>query len=371
MASERKLVIIMQTDAGIGSDHASSDLEHVLTEADLELINALQIAPRATWQDAGRILGVRPATLAVRWERIRRSGVAWITGYSIGDPTAMNLAFVDVDCEPGRVGEVADALCEIPEVQSVELPAGHHDLLLTVFTPTVTDYARTTGPAILRVPGVERTQTSLGSRLHLAGHSWRLSALDPAKAAAFAALPAPRPAPGPLPEACQDLLPLLMRDGRATAAQMAKILDRNASTVQRQLARVLGSGLMSFRCDVAHGLVGFPVTCTWYAKVPPGKHAAAAVAVRSLRSVRLAASVTGQANFIVTMWLRSVAEVMNAELALQEKIPGIELIESLVMLRIAKRMGVLLDPDGRSLHRSVVVGGVLPSDLDDSSLPAE
>ncbi|GAB4098347.1 Lrp/AsnC family transcriptional regulator [Sinomonas halotolerans] len=338
-------------------------MDHELTEADLQLIHALQIAPRVTWQDAGAILGVRPATLAARWERIRRSGAAWVTAYSAGDPTAMNLAFVDVDCEPGRVGEVAEALCRIPQVQTVELPAGHHDLMLTVFTETMPDYALTTAPAILAVPGVERVQTSLGSRLHQAGHSWRLQALDPQQAAAFAELPGPRPVPGPLPPACRDLVPLLIRDGRASAAQMAKVLGRSPSAVQRQLARVLGSGLMSFRCDVSQLAVGFPVTCTWYAKVPPGKHAAAAAAIRPLRAVRLAASVTGQANFVVTMWLRSVAEVMNAELALQEKVPGIELIESLVMLRVAKRMGVLLGPDGRSLHMVTVAGGVMPAQI--------
>ena len=351
------LLDIMQGMAASEQNHAVGEEVHRLSEHDLELISALQIAPRVSWQDAGAILGAHPATLAARWERIRSAGLAWITAYSVGDPGTMNLAFVNVDCAPGRTDEVAEALSAMPEVQSVELPAGHHDLLLTVFTETLPDYALRVGPAIRSVPGVERVHSSLGSRLHQAGHAWRLAALEGKKAAAFAGLAESwsaeaRPAQGSLPPACRDLLPLLARDGRASAAEMARTLGRSPSTVQRQLTRILGSGLVSFRCDVAQIAVGFPVNCTWYARVPAGQHAAAAMALRSLRSVRLAASVTGPANFIVTMWLHSVAEVMSAELALQERVPGIEITESLVMLRVAKRMGVLLGPDGRSLGTS-------------------
>ncbi|WP_138444147.1 Lrp/AsnC family transcriptional regulator [Sinomonas susongensis] len=341
-------------------NHARKTESEALSEDDLELIHALQMAPRVTWQEAAVILQARPATLAARWRRIQSEGLAWITSYRAGDPNEMNLAFVDVDCAPGQVMGVAEALSSIPEVQTVELPAGHHDCMLTVFTETLSDYSKRVAPAILAIPGVVRIQTTLGSRLHQAGHSWRLAALDPKKAAAFAALATSGPVDAPLTQGCWDLLPLLAHDGRATAAQMAKELGRSASAVQRQLSRVLASGTVSLRCDVAQAAVGFPVTCTWYARVPPGEHQAAAAAVRSLRSVRLAASTTGQSNFLVTMWLRSVAEVMTAELALQERVPGIDLRESMVMLRMTKRMGMLIGPDTRALGRAELLWEARP-----------
>ncbi|MDQ4488956.1 Lrp/AsnC family transcriptional regulator [Sinomonas sp. ASV486] len=354
----------MQTLRPSRQNRADGPLLDVLSEEDLELINALQIAPRVTWQDAGAILGVRPATLAARWERLESQGLAWITSYGVGDPTEMTLAFVDVDCSPGTVMSVADALNAIPEVQTVELPAGHHDAMLTVFTRSLYDYANVVAPAILAIPGVERIHAALGSTLHQAGHSWRIPALDAKKSAAFAQL-AERPrSSGPLTPACHDLLPLLARDGRASSAQMAKELGRNPSTVQRQLAKVLGSGLVAFRCDVAQLAVGFPATCTWYAKVPSGQHTAAAAAIRSIRSVRLSASITGRANFIVTMWLRSVAEVAAAEMAMAEKVPGIEFLESIVVLRVTKRMGVLVGPDSRARGRVDLAPAAIPAGLD-------
>ena len=78
---------IMQNSRRDSQKNAGPRATDQLSEADLELINALQIAPRVTWQDAGRILGVRPATLAARWERIESEGLAWITCYGVGDPT--------------------------------------------------------------------------------------------------------------------------------------------------------------------------------------------------------------------------------------------------------------------------------------------
>jgi hypothetical protein len=45
------------------------------------------------------------------------------------------------------------------------------------------------------------------------------------------------------------------------------------------------------------------------------------------------------------MWLHTLADVMSAELALQQKVPGIEIVESAVMLRTVKRVGWMLKED--------------------------
>ncbi len=55
----------------------------------MALVNALQIAPRLSWADAADVLGVHATSLAARWARLRKQGVAWITGHLIGDPHDM------------------------------------------------------------------------------------------------------------------------------------------------------------------------------------------------------------------------------------------------------------------------------------------
>lgn len=324
-----------------------------LSEEDLQLINALQIAPRISWSDAARILGAHATTLAARWDRLKASGAAWSTAHLMGDPKQMCLALVEVDCEMKLRGDVTAALSAIPEVVTVEEAASNRDLMLTVITPTLSHFSDNVMPQFREIPGLTKYQTSLCTRLHAGGYAWRLNVLDKSQKTALQALAGPEaagPAPAgnqgaPLPRSHLDLIPFLARDGRAAAADISRALGRSPATVQRQLNRVLASQVLSFRCEIAQKYSGYPVTCQWFANVPAGQHEAAAAELRGFRNIRLSASTTGRTNFVILMWLHSLADVMNAEQALQLRIPGIELVESVVVLNTAKRVGWMLNPD--------------------------
>lgn len=338
-----------------------------LSEEDLALINVLQIAPRISWSDAASVLEVHATTLAARWEKLRSTGAAWTTAHLMGDPKQMCLALVDVDCDMRLRAEATAALAAIPEVLTVEEAASNRDLMLTVISPTLDRFTNHVLPQFKEIPGVLKYQTSLGTRLHSAGHAWRLNTLDKARQQALLALAGPSATGSatlrlgaPLPPSHLELIPFLARDGRAGAADIARSLGRSQATVQRQLNRVISSGLLSFRCEIAQKLSGYPVSCQWFANVPPGQHEAAAAELRSLRTVRFSASTTGGTNFVILMWLNSLADVMNAELALQQRIPQIELAESVVILNNAKRMGWMLNPDSTASGAVVVSGANLP-----------
>lgn len=333
-----------------------------ISEEDLQLINALQIAPRISWSDAAGILGVHATTLAARWERLKASGAAWSTAHLMGDPKQMCLALVDVDCEMKSRAAVTAALAAIPEVVTVEEAASNRDLMLTVITPTLAQFSDVVLEQLKEIPGLTKYQTALCTRLHSGGYAWRLNVLDKAQMAALQALAGPEAsgtAPagnqgGPLPRSHLDLIPFLARDGRAAAADIARALGRSPATVQRQLNRVLASHVLSFRCEIAQKYSGYPVTCQWLANVPPGRHEAAAAELRNFRNIRLTASTTGRTNFVILMWLHSLADVMNAEQALQLRIPGIQLVESVVVLNSAKRVGWMLNPDSTATGAVVV-----------------
>src|SRR5690606_4785018 len=59
-------------------DRRMSALE-VLPEVDLAIVHALQVAPRASWQRIGAVIGLDPATAARRWARLEEQRVAWLT----------------------------------------------------------------------------------------------------------------------------------------------------------------------------------------------------------------------------------------------------------------------------------------------------
>lgn len=336
-----------------------------LSEDDLALIQVLQSAPRLGWADAAKVLGVHATTLALRWERLRTSGTAWVTAHLAGDPQQMLLAFVAVDCDMHLRDRVMAELAAIPEIVTVEEAASNRDLMLTVITRSLDDFSAKVVSRMKAIEGLTKYQTALCTRLHTSADEWRLNILDKAQLASLRTLghqglhEGRHAETARLPTSHLDLLPFLARDGRATAAEIARELGRHPATVQRQLNRVLASGFLLFRCEIAQAYSAYPVACQWFANVPAGQHEAAATKIRAISNVRLSASTTGPTNFVIIMWLQSLADVMTAELALQEKVPGIELVESVVMLRTVKRVGWMLNENSTSSGAVVVPAGGL------------
>jgi DNA-binding Lrp family transcriptional regulator len=336
-----------------------------LSEEDLALIQVLQTSPRLGWADAAKVLGVHATTLAARWERLKSGGAAWVTAHLAGDPQQMLLAFVAVDCDMNLRDSVTAQLAAIPEIITVEEAASNRDLMLTVITRSLEEFSTMVIAQLKTIEGLTKYQTALCTRLHTSADEWRLNILSRAQLATLRTLGQPgtsdgkQAVAGQLPESHLDLLPFLARDGRATAAEIARDLGRHPATVQRQLNRVLASGILLFRCEIAQGYSSYPVTCQWFANVPAGRHEEAAAAIRTISNVRLSASTTGPTNFVIIMWLQSLADVMTAELALQQKVPGMELVESVVMLRTVKRVGWMLNGDTTASGAVVVQTGAL------------
>ena len=333
-----------------------------LSEDDLALIQVLQASPRLGWADAAKVLGVHATTLAARWDRLTSSGAAWVTAHLAGDPKQMLLAYVAVDCEMNLRDSVTAELAAVPEIVTVEEAASNRDLMLTVITRSLEEFSAKIITRLKAVEGLTKYQVALCTRLHSSGDDWRLNVLSRSQLATLRTLASPGGSEAAqaaqLPQNHLDLLPFLARNGRATAADIARALGRHPATVQRQLNRVLASGILSFRCEIAQRYSSFPVTCQWFVNVPAGQHDAAAAEIRTISNVRLSASTTGPTNFVIIMWLQTLADVMSAELALQQKVPGIEIVESAVMLRTVKRVGWMLKED-TTASGAVVHGGSL------------
>lgn len=242
-----------------------------LDEVDLALIHALQIAPRASWAEVGRVLGSTPATVAGRWERLRAEGLAWVTVHPGRRMSDVVVAFLDVDVEPARREETLRELCRDPRAVTVEETARGRDLMVTVLETDQNSLARFALDDLPRMPGVRRVDTHLATELHWEGSRWRLDALDPTQEAALrtggrAATHVPMAA---LPANQWPLVEALTADGRRSAADLARITGGNPATVRRQVARLLASDLLSFRCEVAQSSPdGRPCAPGWPPSTP-------------------------------------------------------------------------------------------------------
>jgi DNA-binding Lrp family transcriptional regulator len=231
-------------------------------------------------------------------------------------------------------------------------------------TPSLPALSRFVLDDLSRVPGVRRTRTHLTSAIHSQARDWRLNALDRHQRAAFERHAAGSTQRGAGPPAdAWPLIEALTRDGRATAADLARVTGRNPATMRRQLPRLIASGLLAFRCEVAQVASQWPITCTFVARVPVAEHRRTAAALATLAELRLCVSATGGSNFLFTVWVRSLQRLLELEQLLAEKLPWMGVVESAVTLRTRKRMGWMLDDDSRATGEVIPLTGLRPGEI--------
>lgn len=326
-----------------------------LDEQDLQLLHALQISPRISWAEAARVLGTTATTLAGRWHRLRADGAAWVTVHPARSLSGVPVAFIEIDVAPGERDAVISALCREPRAATIEETASGHDLLVTTFAPDWDSLARFALDDLAGLPGVRRLNTRLATQIHWEGSQWRLDALDRDQQSMLTPVQQQNGLPGrTLPTRDWPLVEALTHDGRRSAADLARITGRKPATVRRQLARLVSSGLVSFRCEIAQLESRWPVMCTWFAQVPQQELERTAQSLTTLPDLRLCASVTGSANLMISVWTGSPGELVSLERRMNEKLPWMVLSESVLTLRTAKRMGWTLDPSGRTTGQVVV-----------------
>jgi DNA-binding Lrp family transcriptional regulator len=317
-----------------------------LHEDDLALIEALQRDPRAPWTSVAEVVGTNAVTASRRWERLRDSGAAWVTAApGPGSYHAQLLAYVEVTCVPSEKTRVAQELAGDAHALSVDITAGGRDLLLTVAAvdlPTLGHYLL---ERLDRVPGVTGTRARVATRLHAEGSTWRLGVLPPVGATSRV-VPAIRPAV--LDEVDRELMSALGEDGRASFATLASVTGISQPTARRRVERLIGSGAVLLRTDLAAPLAGLPVMVVLSADAPAGRLDDVAARLGRLRQVRLSATLAGTPSLLVTAWLSSLEDVHRFEQELVRRVPEVDVVDRLLVLRAVKRMGHLLDLEGRA-----------------------
>jgi DNA-binding Lrp family transcriptional regulator len=332
-----------------------------LRDEDLALVEALQVAPRAPWGAVADALGVSAATAMRRWQRLADAGIAWVTGTpGVGVWADQCLAYVDVTCSPSAKVAVAEELAGDPHALSVEITAGGSDLLVTVAAADLTTLGRYLLERLDRIAGVTGTRTRIATRLYTEGSGWRLGALSPRGRTVLgplrpvAAAPAGRPTW--LDAVDRDLVVELGRDGRASFAALASTAGVSQATARRHTARLIESGAVLLRTELAAPLAGWPVSVVLSADAPAGQLQEVATSISRIRQVRLCATLAGSPSLIVVAWLRAVEEVHRFELALAKSVPDLTIADRRIVLRTVKRMGRLLAVDGRAT-------GIVPMDV--------
>lgn len=272
-----------------------------LDDADLDLVAALQLAPRAPLNAIADVLGSSATTVGRRIQRLQDqrllrfiSTVHWsllITG---------NPYVVWIKCEPGATTEVAAAIQAVPEAQSILITSGDADIYCTIYPLPGTDLRRLLTRTLPATPGIASIQSHLVLNMTRHAVSWHLDRLTAEQAATLRehSDTAPSPPPetvNPLSEAEFDVLRLLVEDGRLTAARTARELGTSRSTAYRLIQSVLEKGAARPRVEIEPAVLGYPITALMTLEVQPQHVPAVLRSLSAHRSGRFTVMTAGPA----------------------------------------------------------------------------
>jgi DNA-binding Lrp family transcriptional regulator len=320
--------------------------DDIIDGVDKEIIQALQIDPRAGFNRVAEVLGMSEQTVARRYRRLRGEGLLRVIG--LVDPRFIGQSewMVRLSCRPGGVARLADALARRDDVSWVTLSAGGSEIICSIRSRTV---EQRDDLLLQRLPA---TSQVLSMTVHVVLHryvggqsaDWEGygATLTPDQVQALR-LPPPAAPGGTVPVALEPadepLVDALAADGRCSYAALATASGMTQGRVTRRLEALRRAGIIYFDVDLATQLMGFATSASLWLAVEPACLAAAGEQIAAHREVPFAAAITGPANLTATVICRDTDDLYEYVTTRVSAIPGVRQLEISPMLRRAKQAG--------------------------------
>ncbi|MEU0075029.1 Lrp/AsnC family transcriptional regulator [Streptomyces sp. NPDC006332] len=329
----------------------------------MELIHALQLSPRASWTQLGRALALDPVTVARRWERLAEAGLAWVTcvaGTALHSEFCM--VYIEIECVPGRLDDIATALSAEPHVRYVHHLTGPYGLLFVATLRTPAEMPAYLRGTVGQLSGVRAYRAEIRTVGYREPSRWRLRSLEQSQRRALEPSGAPPTTVGGarMDAVDRELYRLLHEDGRMSYTALADRAGISEPTTRRRVKRLLTHRWLRLRCEMAQSLSGWPYSAFLWASVAPQHMEATARWLTALPDVRLCCALTGERNLLLMVWLRSLGDLPQLEATITERSRNLSIVDRAACLHTVKQMGRLLDGEGRSVgHVPPNVGAFL------------
>ncbi|WP_051165730.1 Lrp/AsnC family transcriptional regulator [Amycolatopsis orientalis] len=273
----------------------------VLDDIDLDLVAALQHAPRAPFDVLARVLDSSARTVGRRYGRMLDDGLLRViceVDWSLlaeGPP-----AHVWLGTEPGRSRAVAEALVRRDDTTHVALASGRGEVYAVVHGMTRGATARALLDAIPAVPGIRSMRTESALRRLTSSAAWRLRRLtrEQEEALAMHAGVAAEESGGELGPLEREVAAVLRDDARTSYSDVARALDISESRARRVATSMFGSGLLRPRVEIEPGKLGYQVEAVLGISCPPAATARLGAAIAAHPATRFLALTAAASTFV-------------------------------------------------------------------------
>lgn len=312
----------------------------VLDDVDKRLVAALQVAPRASWQQIATALDVSESTVSRRSRRLLASGVVRVNG--LPDPLRCGLGFpvlIQVGCAVGAAASVARSLAMRSDVRFVAMLAGSHDLVVEVIVASRGQLAEVLLDDLNRIPGIVRTTTEAVVRNFKTSYDWARELLGD-RADLLPAPPVPTPGEPMSHKVDADdlrLIELLSTDGRLSAAELAKRSNLSESTARRRVDALSACGALHFATFVDPVLLGFEVPLFLWLDVDLSAMEEVAQALVARHEVRYLSATAGYSDLTAEVILPDLDRLYDFLTGVVGSLPGVRRSEVGLELTTVKR----------------------------------
>lgn len=320
----------------------------MLSELDLQVVHALQEAPRASWSEIGAVLGLEARTVARRYEQLRSQGLLVVT-QTVGPRLLRQTrwALLRARTIPGSAEHVGRRLAQWPQATSVRVTDGSfqvYALLSGRASRAGAEHIRTlweqTQAQIAQIPEiVEADVHNIIDALDV-GSVQRLDVLSNAQ---VKRLRETRTAPAPpdrepteVTEEDLELFTILSRDGRRDVSDCAGELGRSRSWVSRRMARLQADGFLDFIALIPDVVSSRPVTALIWAGIAPAELSALAQQTASLAWIGLMVVTTGPSNVFAVAHLPTAKALSQALEEIREICPSLVVRETQLSVHAIK-----------------------------------
>jgi Lrp/AsnC family transcriptional regulator for asnA, asnC and gidA len=144
-----------------------------IDHTDRAIIAQLQYDGRLPYTTIAKRVGVSEATVRNRVTRLRQEGLLQIVG--VVDPHLLELpatAIIGVTVQPPHLEKVAETVAKYDEVSYLVMTSGNYDLIVEVLCRDTDHMASFLNQKLLRVEGVQRSETFFTLRTYKHTYRW-------------------------------------------------------------------------------------------------------------------------------------------------------------------------------------------------------
>ncbi|QCY46854.1 DNA-binding transcriptional regulator AsnC [Glutamicibacter creatinolyticus] len=314
---------------------------------DLEIVDALQASPRATWASVGKALGLSEVTVARRWNRLHTLGLAW-TSIAL-HPSQSYGVVVEIRCELDRLEHLLNQLNQHPQIFTVGQTTGEYNLFCIIGSTNVNGVIHTIHERLPDLTKTSQVKFSIFWQI-TGGVDWRqgiLPAGDESHLRVHSEGHTTRRFP-PLSKKDRRLFLALARDARKPLADLAAELSLSTEIVRRRLFQLQASNEITYRCDVARPSFDLPLGLFVLVRTPSLDSERIARDLGAWKETRFCAAVVSSTNIVWIAGLHDLPDVGTMIDRLTTTFPEIEVADQRVITRMTKIYGRLLDTTGKS-----------------------